>query len=103
MRSIRLKSYDANAKMVWISLCGTPKEAKEYENTIKIESSAEKKAGRTKFLLIGTGECLSCEVSHEDVKRRPTKVMLFSHDILKEAAEGNDEKNLEWRFVIRKK
>ena len=51
---------------------------------------------------MGTGECLSCEVSHEDVKRRP-KVMVFSIDILKEAAEGNDENDFEWRFVIRKK
>ena len=99
---INWKSYDANATMFWISYCGTPKEAKEYEYTIKIKSSAENKAGRTKVLLMGTGECLSCEVSHEDVKRRP-KVMLFSNDILKEAAEGNDENDFEWRLVIQKK
>ena len=76
------KSYDAKATMFWISLCGTPKEAKEYEYTIKIESSAEKKAGKTKYLLIGTGDCLSCDVSHEDVKTEATEVMLFSQDIL---------------------
>ena len=99
---VNWKSYDAKATMFWISLCGTPKEAREYEYTIKIVSSADRKAGRTKFLLTGTGECLSCEVSHEDVKRKPTKVMLFSQDILKKAAEGNGKKRLEWRLVIKK-
>ena len=97
------KSYDANSLMFWISLCGTPKEAKEYEYTIKIESSSDKKAGRTKLLLTGTGECLSCEVSHEDVKTKTTNVLLFFQDMLKIAAEGNDENKLEWRLVIRKK
>jgi len=97
------KDYDANAKMFWISLCGTQKEAKEYEYTIKIESSAEKKAGRVKFLLTGTGECLSCDLSHEDVKQKPTenRVMLFPRGILEKAAEGNDNK-LQWRLVIKK-
>jgi len=97
------KSYDAKAKMVWISLCGTPKEAKEYEYTIKIESSAEKKAGKTKYLLIGTGDCISCDVSHEEVKKEGTEVMLFSQDILKKAAEGNSDKKVEWKLVIKKK
>jgi len=101
---VNWKDYDANAKMFWISLCGTPKQAKEYEYTIKIESSAEKKAGRVKFLLTGTGECLSCDVSHEDVKKKPTenRVMLFPRGILEKAAEGNDNK-LQWRLVIKKK
>ena len=93
------KSYDAKATMFWISLCGTPKEAKEYEYTVKIESSADRKAGRTKFLLIGTGDCLSCEVSHEEA----TEVMLFPKDILQKAAEGHDEKDIQWNLVIKKK
>jgi len=97
------EDYDTNAKMFWISLCGTPKQAREYEYTIKIKSSAEKKAGRSKFLLTGTGECLSCEVSHEDVKKNATEVMLFPRGILKKAAEGQDEKKLEWTLVIKKK
>ena len=93
------RSYDAKVVMFWISLCGTPKEAKEYEYTVKIESSADSKAGRTKFLLTGTGECLSCDVSHEEA----TEVMLFPKDILKKASEGNDEKKLVWSLEIRKK
>ena len=97
------RSYDANATMFWISLCGTQKKAKEYEYTIKIENSADNKAGRRKYILIATGECLSSELSHEDVKMKPTAVMIFSKDILEKAAEGHDEKNLEWRLVIEKK
>ena len=93
------KSYDAKAFMFWISLCGTPKEAKEYEYTVNIVSSADRKAGRLKFLLTGTGECLSCDVSHEEA----TEVMLFPKDILKKASEGNDEKKLVWSLEIRKK
>ena len=100
---VNWKSYDSNLVMFWVSLCGTPMEAKEYEYTIKIESSAEKKAGRTKYLLIGTGDCISCDVSHEDVKKDETEVMLFSQGILKKAAEGNDEKKVEWKLVIQKK
>ena len=96
------KNYNAKATMFWISLVGTPKEAREYEYTIKIASSADRKAGRVKYLLMGTGECLSCEVSHEVVKREATKVMLFSKDILETAAEGNDDK-LQWTLVIQKK
>ena len=71
--------------------------------TIKIESSADRKAGRTKFLLIGTGDCLSCDVSHEEVEREATEVMIFSQDILKKAAQGHDEKKLQWRLIIKKK
>jgi len=99
---VNWRSYDANITMFWVSLCRTPMEAKEYEYTIKIESSAERKAGRSKFLLTGIGECLSSEVSHEDVKKKPTEVMCFSKDILKKAAEGQDEKRLEWTLVIKK-
>ena len=100
---INWKSYGANAVMFWISFCGTPKEAKKYEYTIKIQSSADKKAGRTKVLDISTGDCISCEVSHEDAKKKG--VMLFSlhiEDILKKAAGGSDDK-LQWTLVIQKK
>ena len=97
------RSYDAKATMFWVSLCGTPKEAKEYQYTIKIESCAEKKAGRTKDIIIATGECLSCEVSHEEVKMKATEVMIFSKDILAKAAEGNEKNRLVWYLRIQKK
>ena len=99
---INWRHQDEKAMKFWISLCGTEEEAKAYEYTIKIESSADRKAGRSKFLLTGIGECLSSEVSHEDVKKKPTEVMCFSKDILKKAAEGQDEKRLEWTLVIKK-
>ena len=102
------KNYNAKATMFWISLVGTPKEAEEYEYTIKIVSSVDEKAGRTKYLLIGTGDCLSCDLSQEDVKKKKkmstaTEVMLFPKDILQKAAEGHDEKYIQWNLVIKKK
>ena len=100
---INWRHQDEKAMKFWISLCGTEEEAKAYEYTIKIESSADKQAGRTKYLLTGTGECLSCDVSHEDAKKKETEVMLFPQSVLKKAAEGHDQKKLEWRLVIQKK
>ena len=94
--------YDIHHTMFWISFCGTKKEAKEFEYTLKIVSSADKKAGRTNYLLTGTRECISCDVSHEDVKRSGNALVL-SKDMLAKAAEGNDENKLEWAFVITKK
>jgi len=100
---VNRKSYDANAAMFWVSLCGTPKEAKEYEFTIKIESFADKMAGRTKFLLIGTGNCLSCDESHDSVKKKVMGAMLISKEMVERATEGNDENRLYLRLVIQKK
>jgi len=102
------QSYDANSIMFWLTLCGSQEEAKQYEYTIKIKSSADLKAGRMKFLLTGTGDCLSCDLSHEDVKKKKkksaaTEVMLFPKDILRKAAEGHDEKQLQWNLMIQKK
>jgi len=96
------KSYDTKATMFWVSFCGSPAEAKDFEYTIKIESAADKN-GRTRYALSGTGECLSCEVSHEEAKMKATEVMIFSKDILAKAAEGNDKNKLEWRLQIQKK
>ena len=96
------QQYDNLMTLFWISFCGTKKEAKEFEYTLKIESSADKKAGRTKFLLTATRECISCDLSHEDVKRSGNALVL-SKDMLAKAAEGNDENELEWVFVIKKK
>ena len=94
--------YDIHHTMFWISFCGTKKEAKEFEYTLKIVSSADKKAGRTKYLLTGTRDCISCSLSHEDVKRSGNALVL-SKDMLAKAAEGNDPNKLEWVFVIKKK
>ena len=98
---VNWRSYDAKAVMFWISHFGTPQEAKKYEYTIKIVSSVDKTAGRTKFLLMGTGDCLSVDESHEDVKKKATDVMLIPRGILKKAADGNDNK-FEWRLVLQK-
>ena len=88
--------------LFWISFSGTKKEAMEFEYTLQIMSSADKKAGRTKYLLTATRECISCSLSHEDVKRSGNALVL-SKDMLVKAAEGNDQNKLELVFVIKKK
>merc|ERR1719259_1218648 len=55
--------------MYWISFCGSQKEAEEYEYSLKILSSADAKAGRTKYLFTGARQCVSCDVSHEDMEK----------------------------------
>ena len=102
---INRKCYDANVTMFWVSLCGTPKQAKQYEYTytIRVLSSADFKAGREKYILVGIGDCISCTVSHEDVKKNAVGALLFSRKMLEKEAEEDDEKKLRWKVVINKK
>ena len=92
-----------NVTMFWISFCGPQKEANAYEYTVKIVSSTDWKAGRTKFLASGTRKCILCDISHEEVKKRAVAV-LFPKDLLEEAYKGEDEnKLLWWSLSIKKK
>ena len=100
---INRECYDMNVTMFWISLCGTPKEAKKYEYTIMIKSAADRKAGREKYISMGTRKCMSCTVSHEDVKKNAEGTLLFSRKMLEKEAEEDDEKKLRWTVVINKK
>jgi len=94
------KHYNDELMMFWISFRGTSKEAEEYEYTIKIQSSADKMAGRTKYLFIGTRQCVSCDVSHKDMKKT-TEALFVSKDLMRKAAEGNKEKILEYELIVK--
>ena len=94
------KAYDEKGTMFWISLVGTP--SQKYVNTIKIERSGRAKPGRSKFIAVARGECLSIVVSHDNVSQSP-KVHLFNTDILKEELERGKGKKLRFQLVIRKK
>ena len=91
--------YNDDLMMFWISFCGTKKEAELYEYTIKIVSSAEKKAGRTQYLFTGSRRCVSCDVSHKDMKKT-TEALFVGKDLMRKAAEGHDEKRLQWRLIV---
>ena len=71
--------------MVWISFCGSQKEAEEYEYSIKICSPA----GGKKHLLTGKRKCMSVDVSHEDVKQKGNALFL-NKDMLESAANEYD-------------
>ena len=72
-----------------------------YEYSIKIDSSAAKKAGRTKYLFTGSRQCVSCDVSHEDMKRK-MEALCINQELMRKAAEGQDEKRLEYKLMIAK-
>jgi len=92
-----------NLVMFWISFCGGQEEAEQYEYTLKIKSSAYRKAGRTVYLFTGSRQCMSCEVSHEDMKKRKEAV-LIDEKLLAKAAEGNDDKEtLQYTVIVVKK
>jgi len=88
--------YDTKITMFWISLCGAAKEANEYEFTFKLENKAQ-----TKVLTTNTRKCLSCDLSHDDVKKKAT-ALLLSQEEIKEASEDNEDK-LYWTISIKKK
>ena len=88
--------YDKKIAMFWISLCRAEKEANKYEFTVKLENKA-----RTKVFTTNTRKCLSCDLSHDDVKKKAT-ALLLSQEEMKEASEDNEDK-LHWTICIEKK
>ena len=84
--------------MFWVSFCGPQKGANEYEYTVKIASSEAKKAGRSEFLASGTTECISCDMSHEEAKKKVVGV-LFPHKLLDKAGKGEVENRLHWTLM----
>jgi len=98
---INRKHYNDELTMLWISFCGGQKEAEEYEYTIKIESSTARKAGRTKYLFSGTRQCVSCDVSHEDMEKK-MEALCINKELMRKAAEGHNEKRLEYKLMIAK-
>jgi len=95
-------SYDENVWMFWVSFCGPQEGANEYEYTVKIASSAATKAGRSEFLASATMECIPCDMSYEEVKKKAAGV-LFPQKLLDKAREGEVENRLEWTLSIKKK
>jgi len=89
------ESYDENIQMFWISLTGIAKEAKEYEYTLKLRN----KDGAD-ILAFKKTECLSCEMSSDDVKKDATALFLTRDDV--KQAETN-EKKVQWKVLIKKK
>ena len=91
-------NYDMNLAMFWISSCGRAKEAEKYEYKLMLNSSVDPNVAATN-LVSAERECVSCEMSHEEVKKN-AKGLLFPHDLLDKAAE---EKWIGWTLVIKKK
>ena len=87
------------AFIYWMTFCGTAKEAKKYKYKLMLVSSTD----RAKFLLTGERECVSCEVTQEEVKGKAS-ALLVPQDILDAAeVQHNDKKGHYWKIAIKKK
>jgi len=95
---INLENYDTNLAMCWISFGGTQMEAEDYEYTIKIKNSTEKRDKR-RYLFTGKRECVSCDVSYEDMKKKGSALFL-NKDMLESAAIQNDGEFLKFECVL---
>jgi len=90
--------FDSNLTMFWISFSGTQKEAEKYEYTLKILSSAD----GTKYHFSGSRKCMSCEVSHEEMKKKGGALFL-NKDLLETAGIDNGQfLDIDWSLVIKK-
>ena len=96
-------NYDMNLAMFWISFWGRAKEAEKYDYSLVLKSSVDNNVASTN-LLCGQRECVSCDMSHEEVKKQ-AKGLLFPHDLMDKAVEGQaaEEKWTGWTLVINKK
>ena len=104
---INKKQYNKTLTMFWISICGTQKEADEYEYTIKIENSAKNRAKQI-YLFTGKRDCVSCDLSCEEMKEkrwRKEGALFLNKDMLESAATENNEQFLKFSYtlVIKKK
>jgi len=86
--------HSENIVMFWISLNASTKEARKYQYTLTLLNREHSKA-----LALKSSECLSTTMSHDNVRRKATALLLPRDDMKK--AENNDE--LWWRVLIEKK
>merc|ERR1711974_412864 len=90
-----------NLAMFWVSHVGTQMEADKYQYTLKIENP-KRKSENSKYLLFnGTRDCMSCDVSHEDMKEKGDALFL-NRGLLERAVNGSDGK-IHYTLVINKK
>ena len=87
-----------NLTMFWASLDGTPKEAENYKYTLEILDPDGK------CLFFAERLCVSCDVSHEDMKEC-ARAILLDKDLLERASKENEvgERIFSWRLTIGKK
>ena len=84
--------------MFWVSFCGTQVEADEYEYTIKIKHPTEQREDR-KYLFTGTRDCVSCDVSDEDMKGKGD-ALLLNKALLERAAFDKEEDFFKFEFCL---
>jgi len=92
-----LKTAD-NSYFFWVASTKAPQAAKNYKYTLKIQKSADKKAGIKGYLFSGTRSCVPCDISHQAMKARKCCLQI-ENELIQEATFGNDGR-LEFRISI---
>ena len=92
--------HSENLAMFWISFSGGQDEANKYEYILKIQSSDP----QPDYLFTGSRRCVSCEVSHEDMKREITALMI-DEKLLHSAIVkiGNVENRINFTLMVKKR
>ena len=74
------KDYNKNLVMFWISFSGDQGEAAKYEYSLKIFSSFENATRPPyhplNYLFNGSRQCVSCDVSQEDMKKEMSALFI---------------------------
>ena len=93
------RHFDTNLTMFWISFCGAQKEAEKYEYTMKILNSAD----RRDYHFLGSRKCMSCEVSHEEMKKKGGALFLNKDLLETTGIDIGKSLDIYWSLVIKKK
>ena len=89
-------TYDTNLTMFWVSIGSSSLEAAGYTYKLKIKNPQEE----DNFIFSGKHQdCVSCEVSGEDMKNKGDALFL-SKALLKRAGEENDGQSLKFSITL---
>ena len=93
---LNILTYDTNLTMFWVSIGSSSLEAAGYTYKLKIKNPQED----DKYIFSGEQDCVSCEVSLEDMKKKGDALFL-SKALFKKAAEENDGQSLKFSVTLK--
>ena len=93
---LHILTYDTNLTMFWVSIGSSSLEAAGYTYKLKIKNPQED----DKYIFSGEQDCVSCEVSGKDMKKKGDALFL-SKALFKRAAEENDGQSLNFSVTLK--
>ena len=86
-----LTEVDEKYVLLWISYCGSPKEAKKYNYEFQtlernvMDPEIEDDDENVEVLSFHKSKCVSCELSFQEIKEHPQGAAVFTKEFLKSA------------------